>query len=32
MSKSKTEYMHGKFWQHKKSEVEVRLDGVAVPK
>lgn len=24
--------MHGKFCQHEKSEVEFRLDGIAIPK
>lgn len=32
ISKRKTEYMHFMFSQHEKSEVEVRLVGIAVPK
>lgn len=32
ISSSKTEYMQCKFSQHEKSEVEVRLNGIAVPK
>lgn len=31
ISGSKTEYMHFNFSQNEKREVEVRLDGIAVP-
>lgn len=32
ISRSKIEYMHCKFSQHEKGEVEMRLDVIALPK
>lgn len=32
ISRSKTEYLHYKFSQHKKSKFEVRLNGIVVQK